>query len=292
MRPSTLPPTVYTNPQPNATPNLTVTPPVFYTGDAGVRNINLYPGYATSTVPMGNPLAPIYPSAIPVRRLFQVPDNTGTTSSSAPFASNAGDSGDPIINNQIPANLGSILTPVSGALPPYSITSGTTTYTFTFNNLVTTAASAFSLYPGLTQGGSLSITSPPSPAPTLPSALDLGGGPTTSGPSTSIDNRQHPYFRMEMLQRIMNLTTPRTHQYAVWITIGFFEVTRPGDLGMLGSANPALAFDILGPEVGAVTGKNVRYRGFYLIDRLQLTSFSPNTPGSYRPAVVYRNRIQ
>ena len=110
--------------------------------------------------------------------------------------------------------------------------------------------------------------------------------------SISTDNRQHPFFRMEMLERIMNLTSVRTHQYAVWITVGFFEVTRPGDLGMLASANPALAFDIMGPEVGAVTGKNVRYRGFYLVDRLQLTAFSSGTPGSYRPAVVYRNRIQ
>ena len=32
---------------------------------------------------------------------------------------------------------------------------------------------------------------------------------------------------------MMNLTTPRTHQYAVWMTIGFFEVIRQGDLGTL-----------------------------------------------------------
>ena len=28
-----------------------------------------------------------------------------------------------------------------------------------------------------------------------------------------------------MLQKVMNLTTVRTHQYAVWMTVGFFEVT-------------------------------------------------------------------
>ena len=44
----------------------------------------------------------------------------------------------------------------------------------------------------------------------------------------------------------MNLTTVRTHQYAVWITVGFFEVTRQGDPGMLGQA-PQPAYDILGP---------------------------------------------
>ena len=303
MRPSTLPPSVFTNPQPNATPALTSTPPVFYSGDAGVRNINLYPGYATATVPMGNPLAPIYPSAIPARRLFQVPDFTFAASAAAPFsafASNAGDSGDPIINNQVPGNSGAYTgsIPAAGALPPYSITAGGTTYAFTFNNQVTTDSpgATFSLYPGLTQGGTFTITPAPGTPPTgFPTVLELGTGATfTAGtpPTIQTDNREHPYFRMEMLQRIMNLTTPRTHQYAVWITIGFFEVIRPGDLGMLNSANPALAFDVLGPEVGAVTGQKTRYRGFYLIDRLQLTSFSSNTPGSYAPAVVYRNRIQ
>ena len=45
--------------------------------------------------------------------------------------------------------------------------------------------------------------------------------------------REHPYWRSEQMQRLMNLTTPRTHQFAVWLTIGFFEVTRQGDLGML-----------------------------------------------------------
>ena len=34
-----------------------------------------------------------------------------------------------------------------------------------------------------------------------------------------------------MMQRVMNLTTVRTHQYAVWITVGFFEVLKQGDLG-------------------------------------------------------------
>ena len=99
-----------------------------------------------------------------------------------------------------------------------------------------------------------------------------------------------------MLQKAMNLTTVRTHQYAVWITIGFFEVTRQGDLLMAGAGagTPAatLAFDILGPEIGASTGQTTRYRGFFLVDRLQLTGYDPNVIGSFRPAVVYRQTIE
>jgi hypothetical protein len=77
----------------------------------------------------------------------------------------------------------------------------------------------------------------------------------------------------------------------VWITIGFFEVIRQGDLGMF-ATNPQLAFDILGPEIGAANGKTTRFRNFFLIDRLQLTGFNFNSPGAFHAAVVYRQRIQ
>jgi hypothetical protein len=90
---------------------------------------------------------------------------------------------------------------------------------------------------------------------------------------------------------MMNLTTPRTHQYAVWMTIGFFEVKRQGDQGMF-VFDPRLAFDILGPEIGAANGKSTRYRGFFLVDRLKLTGFNPASPTGFRQAVVYRQRIQ
>ena len=93
------------------------------------------------------------------------------------------------------------------------------------------------------------------------------------------------------MQRIMNLTTVRTHQYAVWITVGFFEVKGQGDLGMF-ATSPQLAFDAMGPEIGAANGKTTRFRSFFLVDRLQLTGFNPNSPGAFRQAVVYRNRIQ
>ena len=43
------------------------------------------------------------------------------------------------------------------------------------------------------------------------------------------------------------------------------------------STNPQLAFDIMGPEIGAANGKNTRYRGFFLVDRLQLTGFNPSS---------------
>ena len=131
----------------------------------------------------------------------------------------------------------------------------------------------------------------PTTTPLTPNPY-LGSGPVSGTPTPiPIDNRQHPYWRSELLQKAMNLTTVRTHQYAVWITIGFFEVTRQGDLLMAGTA-PTLAYDVLGPEIGASSGQTTRYRSFFVVDRLQLTGYDPNVIGSFRPAVVYRQTIE
>ena len=104
MRPATLPPSPFTNPPPS-------TDPTSYTADPGVRNPNLYPGYTTQNAPTGSVAAsgttPAYPGAIPVRRLFQVPD--------ANAESNASEPGDPFIDNQEPVPPATI---VANAPPP------------------------------------------------------------------------------------------------------------------------------------------------------------------------------
>ena len=113
----------------------------------------------------------------------------------------------------------------------------------------------------------------------------LGGNPTAI-PATP-DRREHPYFRTEWMQKMMNLTTTRTHQYAVWITVGFFEVTREG--------NPQTTIptpDTLGRELGKAAGRSVRYRSFFLVDRTRAIGFNPQDPGDFRDCVVYRSRIE
>jgi hypothetical protein len=288
-----------------------------YTGDPGVRNPYIYPGsfasYVTASPPVVSPtptaptstltpgtlysgLATPYvtlPEPVPARRLFQVPDAFGSgassTSTTAPTIppttttgmvtsptpqSNASDSGDPFINVVPPTQTttvnGTAISVAVGALPPIAVVSGTTTNTYYLNNG----------YPVLTKSGN----APTSAGSTTSTYLGSGTGGT--------DNRQHPAWRIELLQRVMNLTTVRTHQYAVWITIGFFELKKQGDINMLGLGSPQLAFDTIGAEVGALSGNNVRYRGFFLVDRLKLTGFDPANTGSFRSAVVYRKVIQ
>ena len=122
-------------------------------------------------------------------------------------------------------------------------------------------------------------------------ATSVGLGQPSDPNSTLLDAREHPSWRIEMLQRVMNLTTVRTHQYAVWITVGFFEVKRRGDVAMIASGDPRLAFDILGPEIGLPGDKSRRYRGFFLVDRLKLDGFDPTNPGPWHSAVVYRQNL-
>ena len=113
--------------------------------------------------------------------------------------------------------------------------------------------------------------------------------------SSGADHRSHPYYRTEMLSKVMNQTTVRTHQYAVWMTVGFFEVVKPGNPQLAGSYDNnglSMAIDQLGKEIGAETGKNVRYRSYYLIDRTKATGFDPYEPGDFRDLITFRRRIE
>ena len=219
--------------------------------------------------------SPAYPGAIPVRRLFQVPD--------ANVESNAGEPGDSFINNQEPTPPATTLPnppppPAPGALPPITVQFNGTPVPFAFNQGYPNLA--WSIWPGNNFPDS-------SGAP----VTSVGLGQPSDPSSTQFDARQHPSWRVEMLQRVMNLTTVRTHQYAVWITVGFFEVRRRGDAAMVSSSDPRPAFDILGPEIGLAGNKHVRYRGFFLVDRLKLDGFDPTSPGAWRTAVVRRQDL-
>jgi hypothetical protein len=260
------------------------------------------------------------PPPIPPVRLFQIPDAYGAGRMQAllypgngtvvpPAVSNATDSGDPWINNTVPDQSGQVM-PTSAT---YTLNNGFNSLMWSggvyFPNANHTAplVSTTGVLPPTTIQNTLpygNVTVAPGdlipyngygPVPALSNPQLNGpylGANSATGGSGNTDDRQHPYWRTEMLQKAMNLTTVRTHQYAVWITVGFFEVKRQGDIGMLAQGLPQLAFDVMGPEVGALNGRNVRYRGFFLVDRLKLTGFNPGDTGAWHSAVVYRKVVQ
>jgi hypothetical protein len=82
------------------------------------------------------------------------------------------------------------------------------------------------------------------------------------------NDQRNPYFRYQNLQRLGNLVTTRSNVFAVWITVGYFQVQKvpPGTFG----ANQQFLFpdgyQIIG-ELGADTGEVKRHRAFYIFDR-------------------------
>ena len=116
----------------------------------------------------------------------------------------------------------------------------------------------------------------------------IAANPTATPPTPAVnDLREHPVYRTEWLQKVMNLTTVRTHQYAVWVTVGFFEVNAQGSP----LASPPVP-DTIGRELGAADGHNVRYRSFFTVDRTRAVGYNPQDPGDFRDLITYRRRIE
>jgi hypothetical protein len=79
-----------------------------------------------------------------------------------------------------------------------------------------------------------------------------------------IDNTdRNPYFRYEGLQRLGNLVTTHSNQFAIWVTIGYFEVMHWD--GGVDAYHPD-GYTI-GRELGTSTGEVKRHRAFYIYDR-------------------------
>ena len=103
--------------------------------------------------------------------------------------------------------------------------------------------------------------------------------------ATNPDTSQHPYWRSEMMQKVTNLTTVRTHQYAVGITIGFFEVKREGDPMQIVNGAPLLAVATFWDL--SLVMRLARRRGTgrsSLSTGLKLYGFDDTTPGSFPPS--------
>jgi hypothetical protein len=77
-----------------------------------------------------------------------------------------------------------------------------------------------------------------------------------------------PYYRFELMNKIANTITTRSNVFAVYLTVGFFEVDAAGNLGA---------------EIGAAEGRAIRHRTFSIVDRSALTVDIQKAAGAPQP---------
>jgi hypothetical protein len=123
---------------------------------------------------------------------------------------------------------------------------------------------------------------------------------TTAAPF--IDGTRNPYFYYQPMTRLRNLVTNRSNVYAIWITVGYFEVEKAPDFS---DPNVAARFGnnqalynrvypdgyMLGKEVGSDTGDTRRHRGFYIVDRSEPVGFKPGEDLNVERMIRLRRRI-
>lgn len=120
-------------------------------------------------------------------------------------------------------------------------------------------------------------------APTdLPRYLNDFTDTTSDVRNISRRSDRNPYFSYQALQRLSNLVTCRSNVYALWLTIGYFEVE-----GVNAAGQP-----ILGQEIGIDTGTVKRHRAFYIIDRSIPVAFEPGQNHNVDKCVVLRRFIE
>jgi len=136
--------------------------------------------------------------------------------------------------------------------------------------------------------------------------------PLFAGTSTAAynDADRNAYFKMQPMTRLSSMTTTRSNVYAVWVTVGFFEVEEApdwvandpypdGTLVQDRFNNNRDLYDrvypegyMLGREAGNDTGDIRRVREFAMIDRTVPVAFEPGKNHNVDKAIRLRRRIE
>jgi hypothetical protein len=113
----------------------------------------------------------------------------------------------------------------------------------------------------------------------------------TSCPEVSAQYRnqdRNALFRYQGLMRLSNILTTHSNVFAVWITVGYFELERnPGGV----DAGHPDGYR-LGQEIGADTGEVRRHRAFYIIDRSIPVAFQPGENHNVDRCILVRRFIE
>ncbi len=99
---------------------------------------------------------------------------------------------------------------------------------------------------------------------------------------------RNPYFYYAGMQKIYNSVTTRSNVYAIWVTVGYFEVT-PNPAGI--DAGHPDGWQ-LGAELGTDTGEIERHRAFYLYDRTIPVGFQRGETLNVEDGLLIRRYIE
>jgi hypothetical protein len=111
---------------------------------------------------------------------------------------------------------------------------------------------------------------------------------TNSEDDNAVNTVRNPYFHYQTIQRLGNLITTRSNVYAIWITVGYFEV-EPNPTGV----------DVihpdgyrLGAELRLDIGEVQRHRAFYFVDRSIPVACEPGQNHNVDRAIVLRRYLE
>ncbi len=103
--------------------------------------------------------------------------------------------------------------------------------------------------------------------------------------SDADDTNRSAYFRNAQRTRLGNLITNRSSVFAVWITVGYFEVDPSAGFALRDIATG-------GKEVGNETGNVQRSRGFYIYDRSIPVAYEPGQNHNIDRGILVQSIIE
>ena len=116
--------------------------------------------------------------------------------------------------------------------------------------------------------------------PNLSYARKDASGFVFQAPSAVVGN-YHPYAQFALLQKVYNNISTTSNVFAVWFTVGFFEVVDE-------TVRPAR----LGAEIGRAENRHIRHRFFAIVDRSAMKVLDTNSQNAVVGATSEWNRAQ
>jgi hypothetical protein len=181
------------------------------------------------------------------------------------------------------------------AIGPQNVTSPTSLSTYFARPFRSAAGAAYSLpgaFPTGTTPNEVEATmlrqSAKASPPPGPSGRGLFENTTNVGIGYA-DPVANAYFHHQPAQRLSNLLTTRSNVYAIWLTVGYFEV-RPAATSGPGTPYPD-GYELM-QEIGSDTGEIVRHRAFYIYDRSIPVGFERGKDHNFADGLLLKRFIE